>query len=194
LGIRKIIQKIIGVFGYKLLKQDRNFDSIHKNIFDTIYPPSSELIFFDIGAHKGESIDRFLGLSNNRARIYSFEAAKPLYKELARKYAEYSNVKILNLALGAKNGKLRFNFHTKSTGSSSVLKYVENTRFSERRNLSGNVKTYSVKSIRLDSFILSNPNITKINLLKIDVQGFEENVLKGMAWILKKIIGRCFGD
>ncbi len=104
-----------------------------------IYSKDSKLIFFDIGAHRGESIKRFIRLAGKSPyAIFSFEAAKPLYEELIKKFPpptavtpSKSTINIFNNVVGASNGNLEFNFHPTATGSSSALKHLDNTFFNK---------------------------------------------------------------
>jgi len=78
-----------------------------------------------------------------------------------------------------------FNEHPTSTGSSSLAQFQTNSYFAVRRNLEENVNRYSVECVSLDSFTIDH-NIDRINLLKIDVQGYEAEVFQGMGALLKR--------
>ncbi len=187
--MKKLIQKFLAIFNLKLTKfHGRNFDEVLLNIMKKIYSKDSKLIFFDIGAHRGESIKRFIRLAGKSPyAIFSFEAAKPLYEELIKKFPpptavtpSKSTINIFNNVVGASNGNLEFNFHPTATGSSSALKHLDNTFFSTRRNLDGNLIKLRVDSISLDNFYIENNITHNISLLKIDVQGYEDDVFKGI--------------
>jgi hypothetical protein len=76
-SIKKLIQKILRIFGLRLSKiNGRNFDEIILDIFNIMHDKNSEMVFFDVGAHRGESIERFIRLAKNNSHlIFSFEAA-----------------------------------------------------------------------------------------------------------------------
>ena len=54
-------------------------------------------------------------------------------------------------------------------------------------NVGGVAKAEHVKVYALDDVLLDFPRLNKISLIKIDVQGFEFSVLKGMKEILKRV-------
>ena len=67
--MKKIIKKILENFGFEIKKLDRkklNFDDIYKKFFD------DNLIIFDVGANKGQSIERFKKIFP-KSTIHAFE-------------------------------------------------------------------------------------------------------------------------
>ena len=81
--------------------------------------------FFDIGAHKGESIDLFCDNFNIK-NIYSFEASLKNYnllknriKKLKKKFSR-SNIQIFNLAAGDINQEKELNQLDESSSSTFV--------------------------------------------------------------------------
>ena len=146
-----------------------------------IHSFSSPCVIFDIGARSGKYTDHCLKIYP-LARYYLFEPNKKNYLELLNKFNKFSNVKIYNLAISDEDNKealLYSNFD--GSGYASLLK----------RNLSHmkiNMETCKeiVKTITLKKFILEN-NIDHVDILKIDVEGFEMKVLEGINALLKKI-------
>jgi FkbM family methyltransferase len=139
-------------------------------------------IIFDVGANVGSSIKRF-DLIFNDSVIHSFEPIKECFDQMVR---DYPNKRFLknNYALGEKNTNKRF-FINKHTVTSSFFRinksYDETDKNDKPKN---NIK---IKTITLDTYINLN-KIKKIDILKIDTQGFELNILKGAKKSLKKVI------
>jgi FkbM family methyltransferase len=189
--MKNIVQKIFILFGYKILKLKTSFefDDIYKKIFGN----KKKLIIFDVGANKGQSIERFLKIFGKNCIIHAFEPIKEEYLSLQKKYLNYQNIILNNFALGANNANKKFyvNIHS---GSSSFNK-LQNTIWLKQRS-----KEYKVKPVNfvkkaiyvqiktLDEYCLEKL-VNCIDILKIDTQGYEDQVLLGSKNILyKKII------
>ena len=172
--LKKIIQSLINSFGFKIIKikekKFREFDKILKKILK-----NNNNIIFDIGANKGQSIDRFSKLFKNTF-FYSFEPSPEAFKILKSKYGNLNNIKLFNIALGSE--KKRQIFHEyKNHELSSFIKI--NKKFEEKKN------NIFVQIDTIDLVFKKN-NLKKINLLKIDTQGYEELILKGAKKVIAK--------
>ena len=114
---RKIIKKIFNSFGIEVRIKPKfgkvlNFDDIYKKKLKINNP-----IIFDVGANKGQSIERFRNNFKN-AKIYSFEPNPEIFKETITKYHNDKNIFLNNLALGDENCKIPLNV-TVNSGNSS---------------------------------------------------------------------------
>lgn len=144
------------------------------------------LDIIDIGAHKGETIDFFL--NNFKVnKIYSFEPNHELYNHLIKKNYPKS-VEILNFGVSnlETSGILRI---MKDTSSSTFNNINQQTKYFKRKNKYLSLfdkdknyikKTQEAKLISLAS-IFTNKDIEKIDILKIDTEGYELNILKGIT-------------
>ena len=164
-------------------KRDRNFDKIVLECFHTI--KEKPQIVVDVGAHNGSSIERFNSLFNN-PKIYSFEANPSLASSLVEKY-KGAKVEVFNMAVGSTKGRLQFNVHNTSTGSSSFLDFNPTQKFSIRRELNEQtVEKIFVEVTTLDlNFFTEESNRRDIDYLKIDTQGTELDVLRGARNLLE---------
>lgn len=154
--------------------------------------------FFDIGAHRGETIQLFA--KNFKIKnFYSFEASQTNFEFLKRNSEKFSkknpniNIKIKNVALG--NEKKQITIKHLSESSSSTIneidissKYFKKKSFflydnKDRNNFYIDETTQQIK---LEDFILDN-NIDKIDFLKIDTEGYEIKVLQGLGNQFKKV-------
>ncbi len=147
-------------------------------------------IIFDIGAHKGESIDFFLNNFNVK-KIISFEASpinfeflKTKKKKLDEKFKN-SKIVIENIGLGSINETkpLKQFYESSSTTFSEINE--DSKYFKKKFNIINpfrNKKIYNEIQINLetlDEYIKKN-NFEFINLIKIDTEGFEYDILKGL--------------
>ena len=122
----------------------------------------------------GQTVDKFL-LTNKKLFFYIFEPHKKYYLLLKKKFEVLKNIKIFNLGVGKKT-------ETKYFYSTSNKKHQYAYSFNKASYLENKKK---VKIISLDDNFL---NLKKINFLKIDVEGFEYEVLCGLKKYQKKTI------
>ena len=187
--IKSKLKKLINFFGYNIHKTNKeivnqNFDKILKKKI------SNNPIIFDVGANQGQSIERFSKLFNN-STIHSFEPISFEFNNLSNKYEGNKNIFLNNIALGEKQEIKEFNIATK-TGNSSFNKINLGTKWLKTRSKQYNTseagyvtKVEKVKIDTLDNYFIKN-NLDKIDLLKIDTQGYEDKVLEGSLETIKK--------
>ncbi len=132
---------------------------------------NNKLIIFDVGANTGQSIKRFNNEFNLK-EIHCFEPNVLAFEKL--KKIKSKNIFLNNLALGDKEKIQTFNNYPK-TSSSSFYRIDKKSSIYE---MNKGFYSSNVKIITLDKYI-EDSKIDKINILKIDTQGFEVSVLKG---------------
>ncbi len=175
------------------------FDNVHKKkILNFLLNNQFKKlkIMFDIGAHKGESIEYF----NKYLEIdqmYSFEASplsfKILKDKLPKLKAIFKNTKfkIENLAVGSKNGK-KYLKHINESSSSTIKDLnISSNYFHKKKRLLGLndqnfFKKILVNQVSIDHYMKIR-NIRKIDFLKIDTEGYEYEIVKGALNNLKNI-------
>ena len=153
-------------------------------------------IFFDVGAHKGESI--LLYLKNfNINKIFSFEASPQNFKKLSKNFlkirGKYKNtdITIENLAAGSENKKIVIKQLTE-TSSSTIneinpqSKYYKKKSFLMSENSKKSYLELETNQIKLSDYI-DKKNLDKIDFLKVDTEGYEYNVLKGLGTKLSAV-------
>ncbi|MEQ8999701.1 MAG: FkbM family methyltransferase [Coleofasciculus sp. B1-GNL1-01] len=128
----------------------------------------------DIGAHAGISAVTIHSLFP-KAQIYSFEPLPICFQQLQMRMAGVNNFKGFNIALGDCLSNLPLDCNS-FTPSSSFLKMTDlhKTEFPYTRHS----QPLSVKVERLDTIAEQIPIIDPL-WIKIDVQGYEEKVLRG---------------
>jgi FkbM family methyltransferase len=161
------------------------FDFYHQKRIINYLKKLNLKYFIDVGAHKGEFLSYILSL--NYKKIYCFEPQKKIFLILYKNFKNKKNVQLFNLGLANKNSKIMF-YENKLTSTSTFSKSI-NTPFSKIKNLILNSKNlyidkYPINVRTLDEIFI-NKKIDNI-FLKIDVEGFELNVLKGAKKLLSK--------
>ena len=153
-------------------------------------------IFFDVGAHKGESI--LLYLKNfNINKIFSFEASPQNFKKLSKNLTKIrekfknADITIENLAAGSENKKIVIKQLTE-TSSSTIneinpqSKYYKKKSFLMSENSKKSYLELETNQIKLSDYI-DKKNLDKIDFLKVDTEGYEYNVLKGLGTKLSAV-------
>lgn len=141
--------------------------------------------FIDVGAHKGEFLNYLLSI--NYKKIYCFEPQKKIFKILYKNFKNKKNIQFFNLGLAHKNSKIIF--YENKLSSTSSFSVGKNTPFSKIKNLIINSKNFYVDKYPINVKTLDEIFINKkiFNIfLKIDVEGFELNVLKGAKKTISK--------
>ena len=134
-----------------------------------------KIIYIDIGANEGGFLD-FINKIFNLEKIIVIEPIGKLLEKIKTKYSNNKN-QFYNLALS--NKKSLRKFYEYSISSQSSL-YTQNDMFKSLKSLK---KISKIKTSSFDEIVNEKK---KIDLCKIDVQGEEVNVLKGMEKTLKK--------
>lgn len=155
--------------------------------------PKKINIFFDIGAHHGETTLEML--SNFSIKdTYLFEPGLDNFKTLSKKISKNSNcnIKLFNFALGDENKFAIINEVLES--SSSTLNSIDTTtKYFKRKkkilNLFSNSAEIKKNKIEIRSFneFIHQQKIQKIDFIKIDTEGYEYKILNNIEKYLKNI-------
>ncbi len=132
-------------------------------------------VFLDIGANIGY-FSLLAANSEPTSKIISFEPVKNLFQKLEENVSlnDLKNITTLNVAIGEINGeKELFISAADNLGMSS---------FQQPENYSG--KKENVKIISIDSWFRT-ARLSKVDLIKLDVEGSELAALKGMQGVLQ---------
>ena len=175
------------------------FDSIHQyKIFNFLRIKKIQNldVLLDVGAHHGESIVTFMKYFNVK-RIYSFEPSPINFQILEKKVSlikkknSFVEIIIENLCLGDETKDIILK-QTNESSSSTLNNININSKYLKRKKkllYEGDDNFYKeikVKMITLDEY-LSNHKINKIDFIKIDTEGYEFNVLRGLESKINKI-------
>lgn len=140
-------------------------------------------VIIDCGAHDGsDSIE--LAEIFKSATIHAFEPVELLYAKLKKNIEPYGNIYSYKIALADSNGTMNFFLSEgASDASSSLLKPAE--------HINDHPDTFFVKAVEvptrtLDTWAKEN-NIIKVDMLWLDMQGFELRMLKGSHNILDSV-------
>ena len=183
--MQRIILFIIDFFDYFHKKKILNF--LKRNNYRKFD------VFFDIGAHKGETIDLFTKnfIINN---IYSFEASPINFEILKKNITKHKNKKIIleNIAIGSSSGNALLKQVRESSSSTLSKINLESEYFKKKDkilNFFSKEKYFQNISIEIKTLYeyLNSQVIKNIDFLKIDTEGYEFQVLLGLKNKLQNV-------
>ena len=113
----------------------------------------------------------------------SFEPVPETFETLTRNTASFPDISVYNVALGDSEGSIEF-YHNLHSHASSALKVSEEQKAAIPDT--GQYKAITVQLQTLDNVKFKLP-LKKPVLLKLDVQGFEKQVLAGGSEFIKNV-------
>ena len=173
----------LSLFGLGVLNSESFRSSGEEWFFKNFVKTGQNQIIFDIGANEGEYSIRIRRISNTPI-IYSFEPHPRTFSRLQQKAKECG---FLAFNYGCSNqkgeGVLFDYFDQDGSGNASLYKDVFPS-FHQSKS----VTQHTIKLVTIDDFAQEH-GISRIDILKIDVEGHELDVLKGAMSLLnnKKI-------
>ena len=138
------------------------------------YLPSAAVIF-DVGANVGVTSAVF-AVSQPAATIYSFEPSPETFGFLCETVRPFGNVKAFRIAMSDKPGMMRF-YDNETSASASHLSTNGNS-------LGGS--SIEVSASTVDQFVKER-SLDRVDLIKIDVEGFEPDVISGARQTIERL-------
>jgi FkbM family methyltransferase len=127
---------------------------------------------WDVGANVGLYTKHFTGAVGEKGTVVSFEPSPRNYQELRGNCSGLPNANLQNLGLGSSEASIGFVIGDAPNGVTDHIAAP------------GEKPTHQVSITTADQFVLTNPSLAP-NVVKIDVEGFETEVLRGMTTLLK---------
>lgn len=131
----------------------------------------------DVGANVGFITGLLSRLVGPSGAVHSFEPSPTTHRKLVALVAQnnFVNVATHNVGCSDEEGELRLNL-MESSGNSSLRSADE---------ITGNVKEVQVvKVVVLDEYL--GERLSRLDLIKIDTEGFEDRVLNGARRLLRR--------
>jgi FkbM family methyltransferase len=161
--------------GGKLLKSEINTESnLEIKLYSEIIKNNG--VVFDVGAR-----DSNLPLINQNANYFLFEPIKYNFNNLVDRFKNKKNIKLINSALSDKEEITTIFLESESISKRINFNYIWRYVKPERV-VNGEQEIINCNTLK--KYIDDN-NISKINLLKIDVEGYELKVITGLFEHLK---------
>lgn len=149
-------------------------------IMNTILPYKTNGIFVEVGANDGKTGSFTYNLAKIGWHGIYYEPVPRLYRQCCNNHKEHMNVKIHQIGIGEKQMETNIiDAETLSTiDNDTIESYSQVPQFS---NYFRNNKKYHTIQVETLDTMLMRDNITTIDILVLDVEGYEEKVLKGFT-------------
>ena len=178
----KLIKKFFLLIRYKMwIKGLLNGVAANVELLPLIHKIKRINTLIDVGSNKGQFILLSLKFFPD-IKVFSFEPIKEILKKQKKFFKFYKKIIYYNLGIGSKNEYSNF-FITNRIDSSSFLKINDSKNYNKNYNI---IEKREIRIATLDK-ILKEQKLVRPILMKIDVQGYELEVLRGALKILKKI-------
>jgi FkbM family methyltransferase len=139
------------------------------------------MTFVDVGAHSGYYASVAKQLVGPEGVVVAFEPGRQAFSLLSRNTSDQSNVRLENMAAGATNGTAVLRDFGPRHSALNTLKAQARVPPRERQQLSA--RSYEVPCVRLDDYLARHR--LRPDFIKIDAEGSELDVLRGMEETLK---------
>lgn len=187
--LKKISKSMLGVYFTHLLKE-----KFHKFFKTEFYKENCEFkersykfyssfinakdIVYDVGANFGNRVEAFIKLN---AKVVAIEPQSACCKYLRKKYKD--KIMLVNKAVGSENSEKEMYISNNSAVSSLSKDWVESVKKDRYKEQNWD-KSVKCEVVTLDSLI---EKYSVPAFIKIDVEGYELEVLKGLNKMVKVI-------
>jgi len=182
--MRKIIRTLFHLLGAEITRYRP--DSTADSLFVKSLAAHHINLIFDIGANIGQ-FGKIIRDSGYKGHIVSFEPVSATHTKLLNISKKDRMWQIApQMAIGGKNGEITINVSGNSL-SSSVLNMLDSHKEAEPDSAYVGSEKVSLK--KLDTIAANYLNDSSVLFLKIDTQGYEDQVLNGAADLIKRVAG-----
>jgi FkbM family methyltransferase len=127
-------------------------------------------VVWDVGANVGVYAELFATRVGPRGLVCAFEPAPACFEALRKRLQPFSQARVFNFALGSTDGTLPLG--------------LARDPLAPTHSFFGGDRSLEVRVARADSLI-ERREVVPPNVIKIDVEGFEEEVLAGATELLR---------
>jgi FkbM family methyltransferase len=138
------------------------------------HDPSEPFVFFDVGANIGDRTSFVLSSAVGEVLVHAFEPTPATFDHLTARFAGDSRVRVVGAALSNASGSAALRDYGALSGVNSLV---------DEQFHSGPTELHAVRVITGDEYCQEH-RINRIDFLKIDVEGFEWNVIHGLMRML----------
>jgi FkbM family methyltransferase len=138
-------------------------------------------VVIDGGAYIGFVTHQFL-TNFPETHVYSFEPNPKVFSTLKKAYENNTRVTPINAGIGSTTGEMMFQINKRAVTSS----FLPATEYHKMNIASSNIQIEKVLIMTIDD-AMSKEGVSHIDILKLDIEGFEIEGFKGIKDIDKKV-------
>jgi FkbM family methyltransferase len=161
-------------FSDQIAKGNGIFD--RKSFELMLKPVKNFRIALDIGAHVGSWS---IGMSEHFEKVLAFEANSTNYEYFKENTKDIKNIESCHIAIGDKDDQIVTIGNGKNNSGQSHIE--TNPKFSQET-----IKMFSIDTLMSTYEYNMEPHAINIDLIKIDVEGYELPVLRGATETIKR--------
>jgi FkbM family methyltransferase len=178
---KRTAKGIANLFGLKLVRNDiKNSEEL---LIKKILEQRNTTVVMDVGANEGQYAEQLIELGF-RGKIFSFEPIRSVFDKLNEKAKQISQWEAINLGIGEEETDLMINV-TENLVSSSLYNVASSSLEAEPKTKITHQEKITLTTV--DAFLSAKNFQNEKIWLKLDIQGFELEALKGAAKSLKNI-------
>jgi FkbM family methyltransferase len=170
--VNAVLQRVVAV--PVVVRLRRRLGQRSRTAFYRPFVKPGDLVF-DVGAHTGNRSSAFLALG---ARVVAVEPQPKCIAELRHSFGDDPRFTLVPSALGSTEGTQKMFISNATTLSSMSPEFIERTQASGRFSAYSIVEERPVETTTLDTLIAQHG---VPNFCKVDVEGYEEQVLSGLS-------------
>jgi FkbM family methyltransferase len=188
MSLRRFVNTLLAPTKYRLCTAGdlKTLATANRSPYEVIAkrePAGAVQTIFDVGANVGQTTSelrrRFPG-----AFIHAFEPTPTSREKYLRQHGSDIRVKLWPCAIASQPGRATFNINRRSMTNSLLTAAASSAEWVGEDNVT-NVDRIEVEVRTLDEFCGAN-QITRIDILKLDIQGSELDALRGAAGLFQR--------
>ncbi len=142
------------------------------------YVKSGDVII-DVGTHIGEHLLNFAKSAGSDGEVHGFEPDRSIFERCQENISlnSFDNIRLNNCGLSDKEENLKlYSVNENNLGMNRIIPDLGKGHINA--NIDSVTERGTVKTITLDHYV-DNTGLSRIDLVKIDVEGFEHRVITG---------------
>jgi FkbM family methyltransferase len=139
----------------------------------------------EVGGHIGYMSLLFSNLVANQGKVYVFEPGLNNLPYIRKNISNKTNVELIEKGVGDEDKIATFFMDNLTGQNNSFVEDFEGFKSNKSASFDSKaeIKSVEVKLVKLDTFI-TEQKVDKVDFIKIDVEGFEYEVLKGAITLI----------
>lgn len=165
IGVLGIVKKVIS-------GRERAYEEAFHEALKSAVTPGDTI--WDVGANIGIYTEYFLEWTGNKGSVIAFEPLPQAYATLEQKFKDHplrQNVELVQMALADRIGEAVFAGEVEGDSITTTAHISDATDRASTTDIKVKLSTAD--------HVVQNPGVKSPVVVKIDVEGFEEDVLKG---------------